>query len=85
MYNLCRSQTETLKLKHLQASAFAMPKFFLERFWVHTIKMLGCANLSSTGFGESSHKALKQAFRYTNKRNSAAIDEQVCMKCTVKA
>lgn len=58
----CRTQKETLKLKHMQASEFAMPNFFLARYLVHTIEMLGCANLSSTGYGESSHKALKGAF-----------------------
>ena len=60
LYMTCRTQKETLKLKHMQASQFAMPKCFLERFWVHTIEMLGCANLSSTGYGKSSHKALKR-------------------------
>ncbi|DBA97003.1 TPA: hypothetical protein ACH3X1_015286 [Trebouxia sp. C0004] len=79
-----RTQRETLKLKHMQASEFAMPKFFLERFWVHTIEMLGCANLSSTGYGESSHKELKAAFRFTNKHNSHAINAQTLKQVSRK-
>ena len=78
LHMTCRTQKETLKL-HMQASEFAMPKFFLEKFWVHTIEMLGCANLPSTKYGESSNKALKGAFRFTNKHNSQAIDAQVCL------
>lgn len=80
LHMMCRTQRETLKLKHMQASDFAMPKFFLERFRVHTIEMLGCANLSSTGYGESSHNELKAAFCFTNKHNSQAIDAQVCLE-----
>lgn len=44
---------------------FCTPKFWLMRLWPHTIKMFGSANLTSTGYGERSHVAMKEAFQYT--------------------
>lgn len=61
----------------MQASSFAMPKFFLMVMWLKTIRQLGSPNVTSTGYGERSHGKLKEGFRYTNKRSSQQIDKQV--------
>lgn len=47
------------------------------RKWPETIRAFGSANLTSTGFGEKTHVAMKDGFRFTNRHSSEAVDEQV--------
>ena len=56
-------------------------KVYLMARWSETIRSLGSANVSSTGYGERSHVILKDGFRFTNKHSSEAVDEQVLLQC----
>ena len=62
----------------MSPTEFCTPKFWLMRLWPHPITMFGSANLTSTGYGERSHVAMKEAFQYTNRHSKEAIDVQVC-------
>lgn len=55
---------------------FSTPKQFLMGQWGRTIMSLGSANLTSTGYGERSHVALKESYRFTNRRDQDAINKQ---------
>jgi hypothetical protein len=44
------------------------PKFFLMRNWEHLILWHGSSNVSSTGYGEHSHKEVKAFKLFTNNR-----------------
>ena len=81
-----RAQAACLQLTHLgpdgeevslQTSNWAIPKFWLMRKWPETIRAFGSANLTSTGFGEKTHVAMKDSFCFTNRHSSEAVDEQV--------
>lgn len=60
----------------MSAVAFCNPKFCLMRHWPDIIRKFGSANLTSTGYGERSHVALKQAFKCTNQHSQKAINAQ---------
>ncbi|DBA87780.1 TPA: hypothetical protein ACH3X1_004779 [Trebouxia sp. C0004] len=89
-----RAQRACLQLQQLglhgqmvpmQTSNFAMPKFFLMRMWVETIRQLGSANVTSTGYGERSHVHLKEGYRFTNRHGSKAVDKQTLQNVARKA
>ncbi|DBB03144.1 TPA: hypothetical protein ACH3X1_013374 [Trebouxia sp. C0004] len=68
----------------MQTSNWAIPKFNLMKYWLWTIMAFGSANVTSTGFGERSHVALKEAMRFTNRRSAEAIDDQSLKQVTRK-
>ncbi|DBA90690.1 TPA: hypothetical protein ACH3X1_003907 [Trebouxia sp. C0004] len=77
--NLCKDNLITKKdgkTVSMSAVGFCNPKFNLMQHWPGIIVKFGSANLTSTGYGERSHVALKQAFQYTNQHSQHAINTQ---------
>ena len=62
---------------------FRYPKFHANRKYPELIRRTGCVGLASAGYGEATHKLIKQAYQLSNKK-SAGLEQQVGLRKTLQ-